>query len=506
MKQAFAALISTGFVLVLGGCASTHIDAPPNNPAPVVLPEVETSSVTVPITLNLDTAKAELLKRVPNPLAAGSMTQSVKINFNNPLASVSAAAKPCEGNSISCLANKALANVGSTPAINYTLPVDAKIDYQAFLRDVNLTMTGNRFNVDAFIEFSVAAKLQNATQVGLAGVSCGVNEVMPRLQFSLPGTVKVGGKGAILIERGQWQLKWLKPCNLSPLNLNVEAVTNLPVIRGKLEETINDQLEQLPFILALRPQLEKMWPQIASPMQIYPGMWLTLDPAVVGLGDIVGNGKLVSTAVTIKAKPQVVSSVEKPKRPLPPLPELTKAEKNEGFHVALRGDIDLEQANSLLNQQLANKPFDADGRTVLIDSIRVYGNEDRAVLGLKLKEPIQSEIFVLGKPVFDPVQNMLSFENLDFSLATSNALVNSAAWMMKGSFRQTLQEKARIAFDKDLGGAMDKLKSLRFDLGQGLLVRASVDRIQPRGVYFTQTDIKAFVAVDGKLWFDYGMK
>lgn len=491
---------------LLAGCASApKIDAPANNPAPFTLPELEVSSVTVPINLNLDAAQTELMKRAPSPLAAGSEKRTVQMTVNNPLAAV--AGKPgCNDNSLSCLASKALGNAGASETMNLSLPVEARFDYQTFLRDVQLKMVGNQFTADAFIEFSLLGKLQNSAAAGLASVSCGINEPMPKLQFTLPAKVYVGGQGQVIIDRGQWQLKWLRPCNLAPLNLNVETIANLPGVRGKIESTINEQLDQLPTILALKPHIEKAWPQIVEPKQVYPGMWLVLDPSQLGLGSITGNGRLVNTMVTVKARPRIVSSVEKPVLPLPPLPALGRADKVEGFHVALRGDINLAQANKLLNEQLANKPIDADGRTVLIEQIRVYGNEDKAVLGLKLKQPMEAEIYLLGKPVFNPEKNELSFEQLDFSLATSSALVNSAEWMLHGSFRDTLRARAKIAFDKDLAGAMDKLKALNFDLGQGASLRASVSRIQPRGVYFTGDEIKAIVAVDGKLAIDYGIK
>ena len=59
----------------------------------------------------------------------------------------------------------------------------------------------------------------------------------------------------------------------------------------------------------------------------------------------------------------------------------------DGFYLALRGDIGLDTANRLLNEKLANKPFDAGGKQVLINSLQLYGSGDKAVLGLQMHMP-----------------------------------------------------------------------------------------------------------------------
>lgn len=458
--------------LLLSACATKVLDAPPNNPAPVVLPKQEASTVNVPVSLNLDAVRSEVLKRMPSPLAAGNTTLELKVKV--------------AGTSL-------------------TAPVETQVSHKVWLRDLSMRMTGEQFVIDVQTEFSVATKLNSAiTSVGLA--SCGVNEALPRVQFTLPGTIKLGPQGKLILNKGNWSTKWLKPCNLTALNLNVESVLNLPIIRGKVEQLVSEAIDSSAGNLSLRPYLANVWPQLVAPREIQPGIWLVLQPEKLGLAGLVGSGNILNTGVTVRARPLLVSG-NKPNQPLPPIPPIEALPKAEGFHVELRGDIGLEQANQMLNQQLAGKPIVSGDRTILIEKLRLYGNGDKAVIGVTLKQPIEGEIYLLGKPVFDVEKNQLSLQNVEYSLATNSFLASTASWLLTGTLRETIEEKARVKFDEDLAGQLKKLRDLKIDLGQGgAVVKASVERVRPLGLFFTQQDIKVFVAVDGKLGFEYGMK
>lgn len=458
--------------VLLSACATKILDAPPNNPNPVNLPKQEVSTVNVPVSLNLDAVRSEVLKRMPSPLAAGTNKLVLKVS------------------------------VGGT---SLTAPVETQVSHQLWLRDLTMRMNGDQFVIDVQAEFSVATKLNSSiTSVSLA--SCGINEALPRVQFTLPGTIKLGPQGKLILQKGSWSTKWLKPCNLTSLNLNVESILNLPIIRSKVEQLVSESIDASAGNVSLRPHLAAVWPQLVAPREIQPGIWLVLQPEKIGLDGLFGNNNVLNTSVMVRARPLLISG-SKPNLPLPALPEIETLPKADGFHIEMRGDIGLDQANQMLNQQLAGKPFMADGRTVLIEKLRIYGNGDKAVIGVTLKQPIEGEIYLLGKPVFDIEKNQLSLQNVEYSLATNSFLASTASWLLGSTLRETIQEKARVKFDEDLGGTLQKLRDLRIDLGQGgAVVKASVERVRPLGLFFTQQDIKVFVAVDGKLGFEYGIK
>lgn len=500
----FSAIVCFLATLGLAGCHTAPVvNGPPNQPDPVVLPTVDPSTINIPVNLDLDALRDEAMKRVPSPLVNGNQTQVMRINFN-PGGQGKTAAVACSVTSLNCLASRAGTTLGHALTIDYTAPVETQINYQAFLRDMQLRMTGNQFTVVTQIEFSVATRINSSlTQFGIA--SCGVNEPMPKIEFTLPGTVGWDADGDLSITPGKWTMKWLKPCNITAFQFNVESLLNLPLVRSRVEDAINDAIGSNLKQVGLRSALKQAWPLLNEPREVQDGVWLMLNPEKVGFADVVGTGRSVSTGITVKARPYLVSG-PKPKLKLPPVPAPERLPLTEGFHIALRGDITLDKANELLNQKLAGKPIDANGRTVMIDKIRLYGSGSKAVIGLTLSAPIKGEIYALAKPVFDAEKNEVRFEDLDFSLDTSSMLAKTANWMLHGSVRNTLEQRAHIRFDEDLADALKDFRAYRQDLGSGAAIRASLEHVRPQGLFFTQNDLKAYLVLDGKLWLDVGNK
>lgn len=494
------ALLSSGLLaialLALAGCASRP-SAPANNPVPAVPPPVEPSVISLPVTIDLEQLRQEVLKQMPAPVLTGSETRVLRIQLN-PGGGGRAPLEPgtCSITALDCLAHRASKSL----TVDYTAPVQTVINHQVFIRDLAMSMTGNQFTVTAQVEFSVNTRFKSTlAQFGVA--SCGVNEAMPRLEFGLTGYVNWGGNGDMVVTPKPYTLKWLRPCAITAFKLDVESLLNLPVLRDKLQENIYEAIFSGLRQASLKTQLAKAWPELNAPRELQPNVWLLPRPEKVSFADPVGNGRYVTTGVLVRAQPEIISG-PKPVVVLPPVPAPERGISGDAVHLAVRGDVALEEAEKLLNQKLANKPMTVGGHTVEVGAIRLYGHEDKAVLGLSLLRPVKAEIFVLGKPVFDVDKNEVHFESLSYTLESRDYLVKSANWLLGSSFRDTLQQKARFRFDDDLADALKDFRDFQQDVGGGMVLRGGVSRVRPQALYFTQDRLLAYVLVDGRLQLD----
>jgi hypothetical protein len=481
--------------LGLSGCASSP-RAPANDPLPAVRPAVEASVISMPLTLDLEQLRTEVLKQLPSPVLNGSQTQVLRVHFNPGNDGKALEPGSCSIAALDCLTRKA----GNAMAVDYTMPVETVINHQVFVRDLAMSMVANQFTVTTQIEFSVNTRIKSSmAQFGVA--SCGVNEAMPRIEFTLSGYVGWGAMGDIVITAKPYKLKWLRPCRITALKLDVESLLNFPVLRDKLQEIINDAVFGGLRQVSMRTQLAKAWPALNEPRQIQPNVWLLPRPEKISFAEPSGNGRYVSTGVLIRARPEIVTGA-KPTVEQTPVPVPERGINGDSVHLAISGNIALDDAEKMLNQRLAHKPITAGGRTVLIEAIRLYGSKDKAVLSLMLSQPVKSEIFLLGKPVFDEEKNEVSFENLSYSLGTRDFLVKSADWLLGNSFREALQQKARFRFDDDLASALKEFREYRQDIGQGFVLKGGITRVRPQALYFTQDHLFVYVIVDGRLAVD----
>ncbi|MDP2227522.1 MAG: DUF4403 family protein [Moraxellaceae bacterium] len=481
--------------LLLAACASVP-KAPPNAPQPSVPPQLPPSLISVPVLADLEQVRTQVLKLLPSPVVGGTETQVLRVQFN-PGGSKTEPGS-CNITVLDCLAKKAAGAV----AVDYTAPMETVITYQVYVRDLGLRMQGSDFAGTVQVEFAVNSRFKSRlAQFGVA--SCGVNEPMPRVELGFAGTLGWSADNDLVITPKPWSLKWLRPCNITAFQLNVEALIDMPAVREKVRAAIEEAMQAGYRQLSLRTALAKVWPELNAPREVQPGVWLLPQPERVALVPPTGNGRYVSTGLSVQARPVLVSG-PKPQVKVPPVPKLERSVPAEGMHLALKGDIALVDAAALMNRQLAGKPFKAGSRTVQIDDLRLYGYQDKAVIGLLLSQPVKAEIFVLGKPVFDVEKNEIRFEQLEYSLGTRDFLAKSANWLLGSAFREALQQQARFRFDADLADALKDFRDFRQDLGQGLLLRGGIERVRPQGLYFTQERLEAQVLVDGKLALELG--
>lgn len=504
-------------LLLFAGCATPRLDAPANAPWPVTPPQLEASSIQAPVRISLDVLAREVLANTPKPLVEGSLKQKTatkpaapaKAATPPPSTPASTLQPPCTG-TLDCMQQKVssattqLSESASQLAKNIsetTLPtVDADVGYKVFLQDMKITMNGQKFTAIATLDFAVNAHVQaGGREMPLA--SCGINEPMPRIEVTLPGAMQWLPDAALGVKTGQWSIRWLKPCTMTALSLDMESILNLPLLRTKISNVINDELKKSTQRIDLKPLIASNWPKLQSPQPLSPGVWLTLRPEAMNVGAISGNQNQLETAISITARPRIDSAGKAPATPRSAPPAIGMAQIGNGFHIALESHISLQTLDQLLNAQLANKPLAANGRTLLIKTLRMYGNEDRAVISMTLEEPIKGEIYLMARPVFDALSNTLYFDKLDYSLATADLLAKSASWLLSDTVKSRIAESARIRFDEDLPKMLGELKSLNMPLGNSIHLQGRLDKLRPATFYFTQEAAHAYLIADGKLEF-----
>jgi hypothetical protein len=274
-----------------------------------------------------------------------------------------------------------------------------------------------------------------------------------------------------------------------------------------VEQAIGAGLAKLPEEIAVRPIAEKAWNQMSLPREVSKGMWLCLRPESLFVSSLNGTGKSLGTVVTVSARPQMILSAAAPApaaQALPTLRILPRSALAPRFSMDFTAEVSLAHADSMLTEILAQHPYKAGSREVVVTSARIYASGGKAVLGLGLEKPFVGTVYVLGHPVFDTAARVLTFDSLDFSLSTSSALAKSADWLLHGTFREALGKMARIDFTSQLGDISKKLAKLDIPAGDGVSLHGAVDRIVPSEVTISGQALRVHVRTEGQLQVDVG--
>lgn len=455
---------------MLSGCGSSHpaTEPPPPPPPPfpllAAIPETPRSTVRVPVSVDLDFLAAQVLKGLPQPLVRDSLRRELQLLPMAP-------------------------------------PVKIGVRYQAGMETLVLRMTGNDLTATARIAFRVGGSVESGG-LSVPMPSCGerAGEPSGAVDFTITGKLAWGPNGTFLFAPRPWALKWIRPCELTSLHVRVEDIMNLPGVRGRIQGVIDDAIAKLPGAIRIRPMAEQLWAQASRPVQLAPGAFLAIRPDTLHLGVLRGNGRILNTSLALLARPRISPDTTDSVIPMPPL--RVESSPDRGFRIDLHGRLPLPVVDSLLSSVLRPLALENGGKPVRIERARVYGGGDKAVVAITFTEPFRGEVFLRGEPEYDSTTDAIRFARLDFDLASSSFLLKTAATLLHGSIRQSIERAAVLP----LGRILPSLSGRDFALADGIAANVTVSRLRPLGISLDDSVLQAWVRAEGTATLSVGAK
>jgi len=526
-----ASAIVLGLTAVLattGGTCNHSVRAPAAAPTRNPFP-AQDATITVPFTADLETVARPMLSELGSPLDQGTQRLPVKANilelnvaYSTTKVLVKAAETVCDKmgqqkvwkKAAGCLLNPSLCFIfievcvashvvgpvyeDVTNKVESLLPtwkvVEAEVRHKVDLRETRFTSSNDTISVQAIVAVQVEGRVESRLAEGKVA-SCGINEEEPRIQLDLDIRFEVGPDGQLMLTKQGWKRKWLRNCTLTAFDISVDDILNIVGKQDLIDGKIDAALSRLTAARSLRPQLEAVWSELGKPRKGPEGFWLDTRPISVSLGEIQGDGGKIRGVFEVVGRPHLMDRAPKP-GPSIPLPPIGRTTRGTGFQIQVSGAVSYARAASELTKLLTEEPISVAGQKIRINAARLYGSDDRAVVGLQLSKPIAVEIFLWGIPRIDAEQSIMSFDAFDFTVETEEFLLKEAEWILHSPLRDFVRSKARLNFDRKLKDVLKTLKGMKIPL-KGAEVEVTVDKVVPIGTYYTEGEVVAVVEASG---------
>ena len=450
----------TAALLLASGCAHRLSIPPPDAAPPAPLPELPDSSLELPVTVRLDEAAAALEREVPSRLdATGAWTMVA----------------------------------GDRIGIKYALT----------RAPIRLALQGPQLGATVTASYQAEACVRNPLAFGGPScpkvASCGVGERPRSVELTLRSEAS-WSPGWKLRTRSRFELAYPDPCRITFLQYDVTPLLD-GYLRPQLDRAAADLDARVARAADLRARAAEAWERLAQPIPLPGNAVLLLHPRAAHVSPLSGSGQAIDFTVGLVARP-VVHLGAPPREPAPPLPPLQveRGAAAPGFHVALDGLIPYPEANRQLEAQLAGRTFDAGGHTVTLRSLSVSGAGGLAVVKAHVvTSAIEGDLYLVGRPAYDPATATISLQDLDYSLETRDALSASLEWLLRDSLRAKLREKARFAVGPRLEALRAQVEAaLNRPLAPGVALSAQVRRLRPVAVQAGRDALVARVEADGE--------
>jgi hypothetical protein len=162
----------------------------------------------------------------------------------------------------------------------------------------------------------------------------------------------------------------------------------------------------------------------------------------------VSIGLITTAEIVVGPKP-----TSTPARPLPKIQQLANFDNQ--FHIQLGTIIYFTDLVTALNPILINQTF-GDDKKITIRSFSLKSDDGRLVIELAATGDFDGELTLVAKPVYNPQNNSLTFDNIEFDTRNAGLVVGVGGWLFNSTIRDAIKEKLNATIVAQLESARHK--------------------------------------------------
>ncbi len=239
------------------------------------------------------------------------------------------------------------------------------------------------------------------------------------------------------------------------------ALISIPVdklIEKQLDKRKTKLLRELDELarkqIDLRSPIAQVYNNIQNPILLsreLGNVWLKVQPQRVSLGKLKRDAKRLRVDAAIEASINTFVQEHSPKSKKFPLPNKSKSSHPSGLiDLNILGELKFAEVNKVLEQELLGKEFEIKKRKIRIDSIRSFGSGEMLMLKAQLSGDLEGEVFLNGKPGYDPKKRELFVEDFDFELKSRAFILKAADWLYHDNFLRQIQDLLRVPLSNEI--------------------------------------------------------
>lgn len=289
-------------------------------------------------------------------------------------------------------------------------------------------------------------------------------------------------------------------------SISVETIANVALNRSKraiaqaLDEYVSEEIN-------LRPYVQSAWNAIQDPVLLDEQyqMWTKTTPLSISMTPIQTVGNAIQAKIAIECMNDVTFGKEPGFRANTVLPELTLIDDvPDEFTMQFAAEVPFPEAERLARAAMAGQTFESGKKNVKIEDVRLWGSDDRVVVNTRLSGSFNGEIYFIGKPEFNAMDNSLEVKDLDFHVDTKNTLLRSASWLFKGPIRKKMAAAMTFPLAENIGAVRSSAQEslTNYEIQPGILLNGKLDSVGVQRVRVTPAGIRADLFSKGKVGVD----
>ncbi len=365
-------------------------------------------------------------------------------------------------------------------------------------------INGQRLTIETVIDYS-GRGWYNPPLAPEVSASCGTSGPRPRVLVKLSANLDLTKDWRL---RTRTRLDTIAPYSKETRDecrVTLFAVDVTPRVINAVDGVLRKQLPGIDRRLAafdVRTPLERWYNLLNKQLRINDSLWLVFNPSEVQFGGMHANDTALVADIRLYVRPAITAGM-RPAQLITSLPPLKQAARDVGdsLRVMVDGRLDYDVASGFLRKALIGKRFSRLGRTVRIDSVDMYGLSDgRIVLALDFRGAVDGRVYLVGTPEIDRSTHMLMVPDLNFDVATDNALAQGVAWMKRDEVVEELRSRARVPLTETVDKVRERVQqAINRDLTRGVRLTADLQSGRLLDVQALERELMVRAEITGSL-------
>jgi len=290
---------------------------------------------------------------------------------------------------------------------------------------------------------------------------------------------------------------------IGPIDVPIKFIASS--ILKKNQTLVSNEIDKaIKQKFSMRKYIQDIWLTMQKPIKINEdyNLWLKLNPQEISSMPIVNQNGKIKISMGVKSLVESYMGDEPKVIPNTGLPDFKLAKTlDNSFTINLLADISYKSADTLAKQFLKGKTFTQDKKSVTVTNIKVYGNNNKMVIGATLAGSLNGIIYFTGKPVYDSATATVKIAELDFELETKNVLLKTANWLLHNKFIKMIEPSLVFPLGEKLAESKTLIQNKLTNnyITKNILLNGQLQDLNIENIFLTPESIKVAVNFKGNL-------
>ena len=287
------------------------------------------------------------------------------------------------------------------------------------------------------------------------------------------------------------------PCEITVFKYDASKTLKKEITKAleNLEKDIDKEIEKV----NLKPEAEKAWKIIAQPISLGKFGYFHTNPSKIGFDNLNFKDNYATAELALVLSP-TLTTTKLDYKPIA-LPKLSEVKQSKGFNITLDVVATYDSISKILTSELKGKEILLKKKKIIFESIDVFGASN-SQLNLKIgfSGSKKGILYLVGTPNFNQETQIISFPDMTFDVKTKSALLKSAKWLFSDKITDALRKSSTVDLHPHLKNVQQMMeKQLNTKLDQGVTLKGTISQISMKGIYPNKETLTLRINTTGNL-------